>query len=164
MRKQEYAAHRGCSPPYISKLIRTGRLAAPALLDDGLINVALADQMLGDGPLAEARGTDPEEGGRPASYTAARAREVDAKASLAEMELARRRKEMLHRDAVSMAAQGIFERAVAAVLKVPSDVSLDLATLTDPAAIEDKLSGALKVALWGLHEEFLADAERRTAA
>lgn len=45
--KTRYADHRGCSPAYVSKLIRNGRLAPPALLADGRVNVILADQMLG---------------------------------------------------------------------------------------------------------------------
>lgn len=44
--KSGYAAHRKCSPAYISKLIGQGRLTAPALRADGKIVVELADAML----------------------------------------------------------------------------------------------------------------------
>lgn len=45
--KSEFARLRGCSPAYVSKLIRTQRLASPALRPDGKIDLALAASMLG---------------------------------------------------------------------------------------------------------------------
>lgn len=165
MMKRDYAKHRGCSAPYISKLIRQGRLAGAALdADSGMINVDEADRMLGEAAEVDHPAESDAQGSKAGSYTAARAREVDAKASMAEMELARRRGDLLHRDAVSSAAQAIFERMRVEVMKVPQGISLELVVLTDAAALEDKLSDALRRVFFGLHEEFLKDAERRSAA
>ncbi|BBK30295.1 hypothetical protein EDC65_2259 [Stella humosa] len=44
--KAEYARHRGCSAPYISKLIRDEKLTRPALLPDGRIDRVVADAQL----------------------------------------------------------------------------------------------------------------------
>lgn len=165
MMKRDYAKHRGCSAPYISKLIRQGRLTPPALdIDSGMINVAEADRMLGDAVEADEPAAQTPRPSRSGNLTEARTRDIEAKAELAEMEVARRRGELLRRDAVATAAQSLFERVVAEVLGVPAAVSLDLASLTDPAAIEDNLTAALKRALAGMHEEFLQDAQRRSAA
>ena len=49
--KQTYAAHRKCSPAYVSKLIAQGKLSSPALRADGKIVVELADAMIAGEPI-----------------------------------------------------------------------------------------------------------------
>lgn len=163
--KKAYAEHRGCSQAYVSKLIRLGKLAEPALLSDGRINVALADQMLGSPAAAEAQSLlppdTPAEGAR---YAESRARREAAQADLAELELQRRRGELLPRDAVSAAGHLVFERAVVGIIEAIPDWSIECAALTDPAAIADRLTAHLKRRLAALHQEFMEDAARRAAA
>jgi len=47
--KASYARRRGCSAQYVSKCIRTGRLAPPAVLPDGTIDPEAADAQLAAG-------------------------------------------------------------------------------------------------------------------
>ena len=46
--KSQYAVARKRTPGWVSYMIKAGRLTAPALREDGLINVAAADRMLLD--------------------------------------------------------------------------------------------------------------------
>src|SRR5688572_12278363 len=95
--KSAYAQHRGCSPAYVSKLIKIGKLAAPALMPDGKINVILADQMLG-AATETAQPSLPTEGGAGGSnYSTARAGREQAEAELARLKLQEKRGEVLSR-------------------------------------------------------------------
>lgn len=157
--KAEYAKHRGCSPAYISKLIRLQKLGEPALLADGRVNFILADQMLGGPAPAEpahhlAAGPN---------YSVERARREAAQAALAEMDLERRRGESLSRDAVEEAAFSVFGRAMAKIGERWPEIAPDLARMTDPAAIADRLADETRRAMAGIHQEFTQDAARRSA-
>jgi hypothetical protein len=102
--KKGYAEHRGCSPAYISKLIRLGKLTAPALRPDGTVDALLADaQLAGQADPARWPETSPElplaAPGSP-TFAAAKARRESAQADLAEIELAKKRGELVDRESV----------------------------------------------------------------
>lgn len=101
--KSGYARHRDCSPAYISKLIRLGKLTRPALRDDGMVDVALADLQLA-GQADPARQpelpTDEPAADTEPSFAQAKARRERAQAELAEIELAERKGEVVDRQTV----------------------------------------------------------------
>lgn len=159
--KGEYARHRGCSAAYVSKLIRLGRLAEPALLADGRVNFILADQMLGAAHQPEI--TAPAAPASGPNYSIERARREAAQAEMAEMDLERRRGESLGRQAVEEAAFSVFGRATARIFERWPEVAPDLARMTDPALIADRLADETRRAMAGIHQEFTQDAARRSA-
>ncbi|MBS7792177.1 hypothetical protein KTR66_19415 [Roseococcus sp. SDR] len=159
--KAEYAEHRGCSRAYVSKLIRQGRLAEPALLPDGRINFILADQLIGaaiedEQPAASAPQAGP-------SYAEQRARREAAEAELAEIKLGTLRGEYVRRSAVRIAAEQVFARALARLGERWGDVAIELAKMTDPAAIAERLAEEQRAAMGAINGEFLEDAARRSA-
>ena len=166
--KSQYAAHRGCAPSYITKLIGLGKLAPPALLASGKIDVAAADLMLGDPSpsitAAAAPSLPPPSSPDQPVYAAERARREAAEARLAEIKLATREGAILDADAVATAAELVFSRAVQRLQANVSDLSIALATMTDPAAIADRIGTELRRSMAGIHQEFLDDAARRSAA
>lgn len=161
--KSGYAEHRGCSPAYISKLIRQGKLAAPALMPDGKINVVLADQMLGassaaDDLLAAPRGA----AGAGPTYAVERARREAAERELKELALAKQKGEQLSRGAVDAAGEVVFGRAVSAFMDLWPDLSVEFARMTDAGAIAERGQAAMRLAMSRIHEEFMEDAARRS--
>jgi hypothetical protein len=94
---------------------------------------------------------------------AERARKMAADAQLAELELQRKRGELLQRDLVASRAQAVFERALARLSEALPACAVPLATMTDQAAIADLLSAELRRALAGVHQEFMEDVARRAA-
>ncbi|UXQ89128.1 hypothetical protein [Synechococcus phage MinM1] len=134
--KSRYAEHRGCSPAYVSKLIRLGRLAAPALLADGRVNIALADQMLG-APSADelaliATPSAPSHAQHRAEREAAQARIARVKAE--ELEGAR-----LLRDRVEARVFDVCRRLRDELHAWPEVVAARLVAMTDDRAIADLL-------------------------
>lgn len=110
----DYAAYRDRSKAWVSNLKRDGKLAPPALLPDGLIDFELADEMLGlnlDPAMSRKPGGVGNHGGRGAgavlSYDDGRRRKAHADAELAEMELARRRAQLVDRASVETAGREI---------------------------------------------------------
>jgi hypothetical protein len=168
VRKIEYAAHRGCSAAYVSKLIKTGKLAPPALMANGRINIILADQMLGPPGGAEADSLAPPvaafaDPDAPV-YAVERARREKAQAALAELQLQERQGRLLHADAVRGAAVAVFQRATARIADGFADLAIELAQMTDAGRIADRLSDHLRRNMAEVNREFLEDAARRSAA
>lgn len=159
--KAEYATHRGCSRAYVSKLIKQGRLAEPALMADGRINFVLADQMIGAAIEEEPAAATAQQAGP--SYAEQRARREAAEAELAEMKLGTLRGEYVRRSAVRIAAEQVFSRALARLAERWPDVSIELAKMTDPAAIAERLAEEQRAAMGAINQEFLEDAARRSA-
>lgn len=158
--KAEYATHRGCSRAYVSKLIKQGRLAEPALMADGRINFVLADQMIGSA-IEEEPAAAPAAGGP--NYAVERARREAADAEMAEIKLGVLRGEYVRRSAVRVAAEQVFGRALARLGERWPDVSIELAKMTDPAAIAERLAEEQRAAMGAINGEFLEDAARRSA-
>lgn len=162
--KAQYAAHRGCSRAYVSKLIREGRLAAPALMDDGRVNFILADQMIGKPSSAEAESLFNSQASSTPNFAEERARREAAEAALAEIKLQEKQREVLKADAVAQAATSVFGRAMARFSESWPELSVALAQMTDPAAIADRLQAEQQRVMAGLHKEFMEDAANRSAA
>jgi hypothetical protein len=122
--KGRYAQHRGCSAAYISKLIRRGALAAPALLSDGRVNVVLADQMLGSPGANEDRedSSAAAAGLTGESLTDQRRRKVAAEAELAELELARKRGELVPRALVAEVLGPLLRKLRDDLIGIPREV------------------------------------------
>jgi len=162
--KAEYAAHRGCSRAYVSKLIREGRLAAPALMADGKVNFILADQMVGKPSSADAESLFSAPSAGAPNFAEERARREAAEATLAEMKLQEKQREVLKADAVAQAATSVFGRAMAKFSEAWVELAVVLAPMTDPAAIADRLADEQRRVMAGLHKEFMEDAANRSAA
>lgn len=153
--KSGYAAYRGCSPAYVSKLIREGRLAAPALLDNGRINIALADQLIGP-PGGTTAGeapilASPPSAARHAAAPAATARLTEARAEaaatqqqLAQLRLQRERGELIPAAGVAAETEDAFRQVRDLLLQGWHDIAEDCARLADATAIEATILRALK--------------------
>lgn len=98
------------------------------------------------------------------NYNAERARREAAEAALAEMRLAQKRGEVVTVTAVSQAATTAFGRAMARFSEAWPEVAVDLAAMTDPAAIAERLAEEQRRIMAALNTEFLEDAARRSAA
>lgn len=160
--KKDYAAHRGCSAAYVSKLIRLGKLAAPALMADGRINVTLADQMLG-APTSDEQDLLPGRGDLAGpNYAVERARREAAEAQLAEMKVAQRMGEMFPRQVIGAAAEAVFARALARFMDSWPGMAVEFSRMTDAGAIAERGQSETRAAMARLHAEFMEDAARRS--
>lgn len=155
--KAAYAEHRGVSASYISKLIREGRLAPPALLPNGRVNTILADQMLGasapadDVELPGVRSDGP-------NYSVERARREAAQAELAEIELQRRRGESL---SVAQVERQVFEkdrRIRDAILAAAETVAPKAHAAPNAQTAADVIRSAMSAALGEVAAQFEAEA------
>jgi hypothetical protein len=136
--KSGYAEHRGCSPAYVSKLIRLGRLAPPALLADGRVNIALADQMLGAPSANElALPAAPTHAMHRAEREAAQARIARVKAE--ELEGAR-----LLRDQVEARVFDVCRRLRDELAAWPEAIAARLVAMTDDRAIAELLQAEIE--------------------
>ncbi|WP_375592192.1 hypothetical protein [Chitiniphilus eburneus] len=165
--KSEYAASKGWSRPYVSKLAKNGRLV---LTSEGLVDVeatearihATADpSKIGVASRHAAARSDRDvhrhtgarapgeagDGEEYAGYQSARARRENHLADLAEIELLKARDALLERPAVEATAMECGRATRDQVLGVPRQIANELAALTDPWEIENKLTTALRKAL-----------------
>jgi ABC-type nitrate/sulfonate/bicarbonate transport system ATPase subunit len=85
-------------------------------------------------------------------------------ATLAEMKLQEKQREVLKADAVAQAATSVFGRAMAKFSEAWVELAVVLAPMTDPAAIADRLADEQRRVMAGLHKEFMEDAANRSAA
>jgi hypothetical protein len=150
--QSEYARHRkakglpGGSPVAVLKAIRAGRIS---VLADGKIDFGVADIQWEQNTRKRAD-LIPEQ--RPTDATAPstgwsdhKARKEAAEASLREIELEKRRGELIDRRGAELAAQKTARTLRDALLDtLPSKISLELAALTDPWAIECKIREAIR--------------------
>jgi hypothetical protein len=162
--KAEYAAHRGCSRAYVSKLIREKKLDAPALMADGRVNFILADQLIGTPSSADAESLFSASSAGTATFAEERARREAAEATLAEIKLQEKQREVLKADAVAQAATSVFGRAMGRFSEAWVELAVVLAPMTDPVAIADRLADEQRRVMAGLHKEFMEDAANRSAA
>ena len=162
--KLQYAKHRGCGPSYITKLIKNGTLAEPALMADGRVNFILADQMIGKPSSADAESLFNSQPSSSPNFAEERARREAAEAQLAEIKLQEKQRELLKSEAVAQAATSVFGRAMARFSEAWVELAVVLAPMTDPAAIADRLADEQRRVMAGLHKEFMEDAANRSAA
>jgi hypothetical protein len=139
---KEYATLRGTSPSYISKLKRLGKLAPPAVLSNGDINVVLANQMLGEAPLVDDTGVSPKATVGP-NYAEERARREAADAQIRELELARRRGETVDKVDAGRATFAVFRDLRDGLLALPPRLAEDLAAETSPRLVAHRLTQAI---------------------
>ncbi len=142
LNKSAYAEHRGCAPSYITKLIKTGKLTAPALRDDGKILVELADKMLAGGEVeAPAAPSTQPDGPKIETRAEAEARKAREDADARSMQNAQRRGELCDTASVRDAGEAIGQALQQALTARRRDLAMTLSAETDfnrvLAAIED---------------------------
>lgn len=162
MTKAGYAAHRGVSASYVSKLIREGKLAAPALLSNGRINTILADQMLGGAaPDAEFDLPATIHPGGP-NLAVERARREAAVAELKEIQLRRERGEALSTAEVERMVFEKDRRIRDAVLAASEAVAPKAHAAPNALTAADIIRTAMNAALGAVADQL--DAEARAEA
>ena len=165
--KSKFAEHQGWSPSYITKLRDQGRLVldetnklvdVPATLarlqrteDPGKECIrqhhaaARTDKHVGahirhDAPA----GDEPPANGSDPKYWDNKSRREGALAELAELELAKRRGDLVDRERVETMAFSAGRMLRDAVLGLPTQLAPELSTMTDAFQIEVKLRDALR--------------------
>lgn len=164
--RSEFAAAQGWSPSYVTKLGKQGRLVLDA--DGRLVDVAATlaglkrtadpakdgvrqhhaaertEKHVGAHTKPDAPGD--EVGGNAADpkYWESKARREGALAELAELELAKKRGDLVDRARVESAAFSIGRLLRDAVLGLPTQLAPAIASMTDAFAIEKKLLEALR--------------------
>lgn len=151
MSQIEYAQARGCSPAYVTKLKRQGRLV---LTPAGKVNVEATDRLIestrdpargGDRRPGAAERPDPTAGARESAapgaaragtgelqtYKEAARRERIAKARLAELELAEKTGELVRKSEVAAAIFGLSRQAMEALDALPDRLASQLAAESD---------------------------------
>lgn len=163
--QSEYARHRkakglpGGSPVAVFKAVKSGRITT---LADGRIDFGVADIQWEQNTRKRAD-LMPEQ--RPAESSAPRsdwgdhkARKEAAEASLREIELEKRRGELIDRRGAELAWQKTARTLRDALLDtLPSKISLELASLTDPWMVECKLREAIRSELHAVADALVAD-------
>ena len=97
------------------------------------------------------------------NYQEERAKREAAEAAMAEIKLAEKQRDVLKVEAVSQAATSVMGRAMARLFDAWPQVALELATMSNPAAIADRLTDEQKRVMGKIHAEFMADAAARSA-
>jgi len=178
--KSEFAAHKGWSKPYVSKLAKQGRLAMTA---DGKVDVAATEALLQRTadpskagvadrhqreriergvtahltpsalPLDPPPSADEDEG---IDFQKARARREHYLARLAENESRKSDGDLVERAAVESAAFATGRMLRDLLLGLPKQISAELAAISDPWELERRLTAGLR--------RVLEDANRLSAA
>lgn len=177
--KSEFAAHKGWSKPYVSKLAKQGRLAMTA---DGKVDVAATEALLQRTadpsktgvaerhqrervergvtahliPTAPPLESLPDSEDEGIDFQKARARREHYLARLAENEARKSDGELVEREAVENAAFATGRLLRDLLLGLPKQISAELAAISDPWELERRLSAGLR--------RVLEDANRLSAA
>lgn len=165
--RSEFASAQGWSPSYVTKLGKQGRLILDA--DGKRVDVAATlaglkrtedpgkeavrqrhadgrtEKHVGSHTRADAPGDEaPPSSAADPKYWDNKARREGALAELAELELAKKRGELVDRIRVESAAYAIGRMLRDAVLGLPTQLAPELVTLTDAFALESRLRAALR--------------------
>jgi len=97
------------------------------------------------------------------NFAEERAKREAAEASLAEIKLAEKQREVVKVEAVAQAATSVMGRAMARLFDAWPEVAAELASMSNPAAIADRLADEQKRVMGKIHDEFMADAAARSA-
>ena len=173
--KSEFAARKGWSKPYVSKLGKQGRLV---LAEDGRVNVAATEQLLQESAdpsksgVADRHQRDRVEKGVSAQVSAdappsessatvydfqkSRAQREYFLAQLAESEARKNAGELVERQAVEHAAYATGRLIRDLLLGLPKQISPALAAVSDPWQLERELTSHLR--------RVLEDASRLSSA
>lgn len=171
---KEYAAHRSVDVSLINRWKRAGRLvldetdrivvhASDAKLAGSLHpnrggRQAGASKENGRANAARASASAPERKDGTIDLAVEVAREKRAKADLAELELAAKRRELVARADVDSLVRGLAIAARETLLALPGRLAPELALLSDVAAIERQLTDELLLVCQTMHSG-IADAE-----
>lgn len=181
MSKSEFAAYKGWSKPYVSKLAKQGRLVLTA---DGKVDVVATEALLERSadpsktgvaerhqreriergvtahlaPAAPPLDPSPEvgEAGKEPDFQKARARREHFLARLAENEARKSDGELVERAKVEQAAFAAGRLLRDLLLGLPKQISAELSAITDPWEVERRLTAGLR--------RVLEDAQRLSAA
>lgn len=177
--KSEFAAHKGWSKPYVSKLAKQGRLVMTA---DGKVDVPATEALLlrtADPskagvaerhqrervergvtahliPAAPPLESPPDSGDEAIDFQKARARREHYLARLAENEARKSDGELVEREAVENAAFATGRLLRDLLLGLPKQIGAELAAISDPWELERRLTAGLR--------RVLEDANRLSAA
>lgn len=180
--KSEFAARKGWSKPYVSKLGKQGRLV---LADDGRVDVAATEQLLQESAdpsktaVAERHHRDrvqkgvtdhiapdapptepPQRQAGVYDFQKARAQREFFLAQLAENEARKSSGELVERQAVENAAFATGRLLRDLLLGLPKQISPELAAITDPWELERALTSHLRRVLDDASRLSLADLEQ----
>lgn len=167
--QSEYAARRGWSRAYVSKLKAQGRLV---LVEGGKIDVAATEQLLAESSdpskaaVAERHQRDradkdvhahvtptapaslpPQPGGGSANFQKARAHREHYLALLAEDEFRKGRGELMEREVVDRAAFDVARTLRDLLMGLPTKFAGELVAITDPWEMEQRLTALIRSAL-----------------
>jgi hypothetical protein len=181
MTKSEYAASRGWSRPYVSKLAKQERLV---LNEQGLVDVTATDALLASTADPSKAGvaarhqqeraekgvhalvtaaapatSPPAAGGQLPDFQKARARREHYLALLAEDEFLKGRGELVLRTAVEDAAFTIARTLRDLLLGLPAQVAGELVSIDDAWEMERKLTGLFRRVLEDAEKLVTLDAE-----
>ncbi len=181
--KSEFAAHKGWSKPYVSKLAKNGRLVLTA---DGKVDVSATEALLqrtadpsktgvadrhqqarvekgvtahlapAAPPLDPPPAADAGDDGEAIDFQKARARREHYLARLAENESRKSDGDLVERAAVENAAFATGRMLRDLLLGLPKQISAELAAISDPWELERQLTAGLR--------RVLEDAQRLSAA
>lgn len=181
--KSEFAAHKGWSKPYVSKLAKQNRLVLTA---DGKVDVAATEALLqrtadpsktgvadrhqrervergvtahlapAAPPLDPPPAASVDDDGEAIDFQKARARREHYLARLAENESRKSDGELVERAAVENAAFATGRMLRDLLLGLPKQISAELAAISDPWELERQLTAGLR--------RVLEDAQRLSAA
>jgi len=185
MSKSEFAAHKGWSKPYVSKLAKQGRLVLTA---DGKVDVAATEALLERSadpsktgvadrhqreriergvtahlapaapPLESPPSGDPDE----PDFQKARARREHFLARLAENESRKSDGELVEREKVEHAAFAAGRLLRDLLFGLPKQISAELSAITDPWEVERRLTAGLRRVLEDAQRLSTADLEQIT--
>lgn len=115
----------GKSRPYVSKLVKDGRIHGEALTADRKIIPAIAQQQIAEtaDPGRGARGS--AAGEHTGSYATGRARKVAAEAERAELDLLERRGELIPRSVIAEALSPALRKLRDDLIGIPRDIVAD---------------------------------------
>jgi hypothetical protein len=151
------AAAVGVHKSTVSRQARNWKLVG----DDGLVELdeyqrlrsaAVDPALQTSGPGAAAAAAPPGEPKEMPALAAGRTRKVSADAELAELELARRKEQLLDREQAERAAEDLARRLRDRILMVPRAIARELVLLPDEGAVAGHLTLALERALSEEHD------------
>jgi phage terminase Nu1 subunit (DNA packaging protein) len=142
--QSKYAKQRGCSQPYISKMVRKGVITTV----DGKIDPKLADQQLA---AAAHPGRINGSGEKPKNYYDALTEHTEYKAALAQLDYEEKCGRLVSVDAIEKEAARIGKAVRDKMLTIPKRLAGDLAAETDQHRIMILLTDEIHRALESLN-------------
>jgi len=137
--RAEYSRHRDVARSMVTQYEKAGKLI---FNDDGLIDVRRSDALI-DSTMT-ARGGDRsgkvEQNDEKVSYLAAKAREANSKATLAELEVQERSGALARTEGIDKRAFELAHEAREKLFSIPDRLAVQLAAESDPAKVHELLT------------------------